>query len=91
MGAAAGWKGKFVEAPGAKLPKALQADFNTAQHLHASSARIRKELGYNEAVAFDEGLKRTVAWERANPLPTKPEETEADAAEERVLKELNAW
>ncbi|KAF0245442.1 MAG: nucleoside-diphosphate-sugar [Planctomycetota bacterium] len=91
VGAAAGWKGKFVEAPGDKLPKALQADFNTAQHLHASSARIRKELGYKEAVAFDEGVRRTVASERANPLPPKPEETDGDAAEEKVLREMGKW
>ncbi|MEK7466005.1 MAG: NAD-dependent epimerase/dehydratase family protein [Planctomycetota bacterium] len=91
VGAATGWKGKFVEVPGVKLPKALQADFNTAQHLDASSARIRRELGYRERVAFDEGLTRTVAWERANPIPPKPEETDGDAAEEKVLRELGAW
>lgn len=88
---AAGWKGRLVEVPSDRLPAPLRADFNTAQHLDAASARIRRELDYREAVAFGEGVRRTVAWERANPLPTRPEETEADGAEEKVLREMGEW
>lgn len=88
---AAGWKGRVVEVPSERLPAPLRADFNTAQHLDAASGRIRSELGYREAVAFAEGVKRTVAWERANLIPARPEESEADAAEEKVLREIGAW
>jgi len=31
------------------------------------STRIRTELGYRERVPIDEGIRRTVEWERANP------------------------
>ena len=31
------------------------------------TSRIRRELGYAEQVPFDEALRRTIEWERANP------------------------
>jgi hypothetical protein len=40
---------------------------NAAQHWTASSARIRRELGYKEAVAIEEAIRRTIRWERENP------------------------
>jgi nucleoside-diphosphate-sugar epimerase len=36
-----------------------------------SSSRIRDELGYVEPISLDEALRRTIAWERANP-PERP-------------------
>src|SRR6266478_231939 len=33
----------------------------------ASSARIRQELGYQEPVAIEEAIRRTIPWERENP------------------------
>ncbi len=33
----------------------------------ASSQRIRDELEYHEPVPLDEAIRRTLAWERANP------------------------
>jgi nucleoside-diphosphate-sugar epimerase len=37
------------------------------QDLVVHTERIREELGYREEVPFAEALRRTVAWERANP------------------------
>lgn len=91
VAAAAGWRGRVVEVPADRLPEAMRGGFNAAQHLDAATARIRRELGYREQVAFEEGVRRTVAWERENPLPVRPEEAEADAAEEKVLRELGEW
>lgn len=91
VAAAAGWKGRVAEIPSDRLPGPLRGGFNAAQHLDAATARIRRELGYREQVAFEEGIRRTVAWERENPLPVRPEEAEADAAEERVLRETGVW
>jgi dTDP-D-glucose 4,6-dehydratase len=32
------------------------------------SSRIRRELGYREPVSINEGIRRTIEWERANPI-----------------------
>jgi hypothetical protein len=37
------------------------------QDLILDTACIRQELGYQERVSLDEALKRTIAWQRANP------------------------
>lgn len=62
-----GWRGDIVCVPSAALPEHLRADADTAQDFAVDSARIRAELGYAEAVPFEEALRRTVEWERANP------------------------
>lgn len=59
LGRAAGWRGRVVPAPIDELPH----DF--AHHLVVDTTRMRKELGYAEIVGRDEGLARTVAWERS--------------------------
>lgn len=64
---AAGWQGRLMTVPEARLPEPLRASFDTSQHLVVSTERIRSELGYQEAVPRDEALRRTIQWERANP------------------------
>jgi nucleoside-diphosphate-sugar epimerase len=64
---AVGWTGKFVMLPHDRTPKHLHWPGNTAQHLVASSERIRKELGYRELLPREEAIRRTITWERANP------------------------
>ena len=86
IGKAAGWRGRIVEMPSERLPAGLRDDMTTAQHLVADSSRIRTELGWRETVPFEEGLRRTIAWERANP-PAKIEPEAFDyAAEDAALK-----
>src|ERR1700687_1900422 len=48
------WEGEFVTLPGERTPPHLMKLGNAAQHWTASSARIRRELGYKEPVAIDE-------------------------------------
>lgn len=67
IGEAVGWKGEFVVLPRAKAPKHLLYPGRAEQHLVASSARIRQELGYLERISREEGIRRTIPWERANP------------------------
>jgi hypothetical protein len=38
----------------------------TGEDLVADSSRIRRELGYAEAVEREEALRRTIEWERAH-------------------------
>jgi nucleoside-diphosphate-sugar epimerase len=63
---AVGWKGEFIVLPREKAPKHLQYPRRVEQHLVASSARIRAELGYKEPISIEEGIRRTIRWERAN-------------------------
>lgn len=67
IGRAAGWEGQVMVLPRERLPRHLRpppGDYT--QHLVADTTRIRSELGYDESVSLEEGLRRTIAWERAN-------------------------
>jgi len=64
------WHGKFVVLPRAQTPKHLLQPGNAAQHVVASSERIRTELGYENLVEIDEAIRRTIAWEQGNPPST---------------------
>jgi nucleoside-diphosphate-sugar epimerase len=87
IGAAAGWTGRIVELPKGALPGPWDA-FHTEQHVLTDSSRIRRELGYRETVPPLEALRRTIAWERANP--PHPEPPSDYAAEDRALAEHGA-
>jgi nucleoside-diphosphate-sugar epimerase len=67
IAAATGWPGDFVVLPHDRTPKHLLWPGNTAQHVVASSERIRKELGYCELLPREEAIRRTIEWERVNP------------------------
>lgn len=66
---AAGWSGRILPLPDARLPAHLACPYDTAQDWTLDSSRIRAELGYAEQVPADEAMRRTVEWERANPPP----------------------
>jgi nucleoside-diphosphate-sugar epimerase len=61
------WKGRFVVLPEERTPRHLLKPGNAAQHWTASSARIRRELGYEEPVAIEDAIRQTIRWERENP------------------------
>ncbi len=67
IGQVAGWQGRVVFVPRGRLPEPLRRDINAEQDMVVDSSRIRRELGYIERVDLEEALRRTVAWERANP------------------------
>lgn len=64
---AAGWDGEFVVLSKDRMPAHLIQPGNSTQDWEADSSRIRQELGYQEAIPRGEAIRRTVAWERANP------------------------
>jgi nucleoside-diphosphate-sugar epimerase len=66
-----GWEGDFVVLPVARTPRHLLKPGNAAQHWTASSARIRQELGYEEPIAVEEAIRRTIRWQSENP-PSVP-------------------
>ena len=69
VGDAAEWDGEVVAVPEERLQEYMAApDYDWRQSLAAETRRIRTELGYEELISREEGLRRTVEWERANPL-----------------------
>ncbi len=62
-----GWDGEFVVLPKEHMPAHLIQPGNSKQDWLADSSRIRREFGYRESVSHEEAIRRTVAWERANP------------------------
>jgi|SRR5579864_2527881 len=89
IAAATNWQGEFVVLPHDRTPKHLLWPGNTAQHIVASSDRIRKDLGYHELVPHGEAIRRTIEWERANP-PTAPLAQFDYAAEDEALSQFKA-
>lgn len=79
------WAGRFVVLPREHVPKHLLLPGNAAQHVVASSERIRSELGYRELVESDETIRRTIAWEQQNPPNTIPTQQFDYAAEDAAL------
>lgn len=84
LGDLLGWIGSVALLSRGRLPQHLRAPFETHQDLVLDTRRIRNGLGYSEAAAYQDGLRRTIEWERANPPesgdPTAGEYAAEDAA-----------
>jgi nucleoside-diphosphate-sugar epimerase len=88
IGDVIGWRGEIVTLPNERLPASLHHQYDPAQDLALDTTRIRQELGYKEHTPPDEALRRTIAWERANP-PQQLNAAQFDyTAEDAVLKEI---
>ncbi|MFW6068151.1 MAG: NAD-dependent epimerase/dehydratase family protein [Chloroflexota bacterium] len=89
IGETMGWEGRVVTVPKELLPDEMQQHYAFEQDWHLDTTRIRRELGYNEPVALDKALQRTVQWELANP----PQAAEFDyEAEDALLRKLEgSW
>jgi nucleoside-diphosphate-sugar epimerase len=85
IAAQAGWTGKFVVLPVERTPQHLLFPFNAAQQVVVSSQRIRSELGYEEIVSREAGIRRTIAWESSNPPQTVNPKQFDYAAEDAAL------
>jgi nucleoside-diphosphate-sugar epimerase len=68
------WKGKIVAVSNDQMPAYLREDLDWKQNWITDSTRIRTELGYAEITNYDEGIRRTLQWQRENPIPLKPEQ-----------------
>lgn len=80
------WKGKIIQVPSGHLRDELGIPLRKEQNIIGESNRIREELGYREAFSFEEGLKKTIAWELAH-LPVEISHDHYDK-EDAMLKEL---
>jgi nucleoside-diphosphate-sugar epimerase len=80
-----GWRGRIILLDANQMPEHLkdnvQRDF--AQHLTLDTTKIRKHLGFDEQVPFEQGLVETIKWTRAlrpNPSDLKAFDYEAEDA-----------
>jgi nucleoside-diphosphate-sugar epimerase len=64
-GELSGWKGSIVTLPSERLPPHLRTPFEPGQDLVLDTRRLRTELGFSEPVSSEEGIRRTIAWERS--------------------------
>jgi nucleoside-diphosphate-sugar epimerase len=89
IAAALRWDGDFVVLPVEQTPQHSRKPGNAAQHWTASSARIRQELGYQEPVAIEEAIRRTIRWEQENPPDAVPVAQFDYAAEDAAVAAHN--
>jgi nucleoside-diphosphate-sugar epimerase len=87
IGRAAGWDGRIVTVPAGHWPASRATAVDWTQSLVADTSRIRRELGFEETVGREEGLRRTVEWERENPPLLDPGQFDY-AADDRLLERL---
>ena len=85
IGRVAGWDGAIVPLPADQLPQHLRAPYEPRQDLVLDVSRFRTELDFTEPIALEEGLRRTIAWERANPPETGDPGPAEYAAEDAAL------
>jgi nucleoside-diphosphate-sugar epimerase len=84
------WQGRFVLLRKEDMPSHLLIPGNFAQHLVASSERIRDELGYAELVSIDDAILRTLAWQASHASETKISGQQFDyEAEDRALERVS--
>jgi nucleoside-diphosphate-sugar epimerase len=86
VGELSGWKGTVVSVSSDRLPAHLRTPYQPRQDLVVETSRVRRELGFREAVPTDEGLLRTIEWERAHPPETREPGAAEYAAEDAALQ-----
>ncbi len=85
IGRVAGWDGAIVPLPADRLPQHLRAPYEPRQDLVVDVTRFRTELDFTEPLTTEEGLRRTIAWERVNPPETGDPGPAEYAAEDAAL------
>ncbi|KEO80844.1 NAD-dependent epimerase/dehydratase family protein [Tumebacillus flagellatus] len=64
VGTQFGWQGEILLVDQEELPDSERTNANLEQHMICDTSAIRRELGYEEIVPYEEGLRRTIEWER---------------------------
>jgi nucleoside-diphosphate-sugar epimerase len=85
IGDLVGWSGTIVALEVERLPNDLRAPYHPGQDLVTDTRRFRRELGFRESVSSEEGLRRTIEWERAHPPENGDPGPAEYAAEDAVL------
>lgn len=85
IGEIAGWGGEVVPCNADRLPPHLRTPYQPQQDLVVDTRKVRSELGFHDPLSYDEGLRRTIEWERANPPESGDPGTAEYAAEDAAL------
>jgi nucleoside-diphosphate-sugar epimerase len=85
IGELAGWHGEIVRLASDRLPPHLCAPYQPRQDLVMETSKLRDGLGFVEVRSTDDGLRRTIQWERANPPPGGDPGAAEYAAEDAAL------
>jgi nucleoside-diphosphate-sugar epimerase len=85
---AIGWCGAIVAVPDDLLPDHLKLPIDFRQDMVVDSSRIRSELGFRERISPEEGIRRTIEWERAQPQRAAEKREAECAAEDRLLASI---
>jgi len=72
IGRVAGWEGRVIPVPPDRLPAQMRTNTH-GQDVLLDSSRIRTELDYKEVFSLDDGLRRTIEWDREHTLSDVPE------------------
>lgn len=67
-----------------QLPESLRQPYDFSRDYTADSSRIRREHGYVETVNEEDALRRTIEWERANPLEARTDQFDYQAEEDTL-------
>jgi nucleoside-diphosphate-sugar epimerase len=86
VGELMGWRGAVAPLNRDRLPQHLRAPYGPRQDLVMDTRSIRAELGFSEAISAEEALRRTIAWERANPSEVGDPGPVEYAAEDAALR-----
>jgi nucleoside-diphosphate-sugar epimerase len=70
IAAVVGWRGEIITRPAEEMPPRPFSGLDWRQSIVLDSTKIRTVLGYEEPVDQADGVRVTVAWERANPPTT---------------------
>jgi nucleoside-diphosphate-sugar epimerase len=79
------WAGTIVALPSARIPLHLRTPYQPRQDLVLDVRRFGAELDFTEPVTREEGIGRTIAWERGNPPGAGDPGTTEYAAEDQAL------
>lgn len=79
------WTGRVVRLPTQRVPAHLRAPFEPRQDLVMDSSRFRAELGFTDPISPEEGIRRTIAWERTRQPESGDPGPAEYAAEDAVL------
>jgi nucleoside-diphosphate-sugar epimerase len=85
LGELMGWDGEVIALEADRMPAHLRAPYQPQQDLVMGTARIRSELGFAELLTVEEGLRRTIDWERIHPSPLGDPGVAEYAAEDAAI------
>lgn len=88
IGDSTGWTGRIIGADPLGLPKTMRTGLAWQHHLATDTSLIRRELGFSEPVFFEDGLSRTITWEREHPTSPSNSQDFDYSTEDQVLSLL---